>query len=475
MGCAIPRDITHDTNLKKLLDSLETENAQITKQQKETETAGIRRLWLHKTKDGPLVSMDLLDARLEAVFLRLMAATHTTYSLNDVALTGRVTAKVSRLPLLKALKAILSTQGVYARMEGDALVLHYRSNVSKPPEPPGAPAIPGMPGPQPMESYESYHLKYLDPDAAWTLLDGLFPPGPMGRLVTFGKQPERNGIFLAGTGVGVRQAIQVLSRADRPQPTVLLEALVIEFDSDAFEQMSSNLKNLQRRTIGPLTTAIGDPGSAALVFTQTPGVSNPQVYTAIINMLMSNDKARLISRPFVSTLSGRPALIDVSGSRYVVVQQVQGGGASVVGTQPINSGVTMNITPTVVAENMIRVSLDIQDSQFVPTSGNIAVEVNKHSAKSMVQVRDGQTIIIGGMTLKRRTSSNAGLPLLRHIPLLNLIFASQSQTQRNQEVAMYITPHIVEPGMETRMLNKDAFAIPHKWKEQSLTPWEKLP
>jgi type II secretory pathway component GspD/PulD (secretin) len=342
----------------------------------------------------------------------------------------------------------------------------------------GAPAVitsfpfpTGIPTPQ---SSESYRLRFLDPDAAWALLDGLFPAAYAGRLVNFARQPERNGIFLSGTEDGVRQAAQILARADREQPTILLEALVIQFDTEAFEQLNMSLQNFQRRAISGLTTQIGEANGAALLFTHAPGIANPQIYTAIINALFQVDKARLVARPFVSTLSGKTALIDISGSRYVVVQQVQAG-AAVIGTQAINSGVTMNITPTAVADGMIRVSLDILDSQFVPTSGNVAVAVAKHAVRSQVQIHDGQTIIIGGMTLLSRTNSNAGLPFLRLIPGLNLLFANQSATQRNQEVAIYVTPHIVEPGMNPSMISPEALSVPKNWKEQTVTPWEKLP
>jgi len=76
-----------------------------------------------------------------------------------------------------------------------------------------------------------------------------------------------------------------------------------------------------------------------------------------------------------------------------------------------------------------------------------------------MQVANGQTIIIGGLVLNRRSWKNAGLPFMRHVPILNVLFAKQTSETVNNEVAIYITPHIVDETMTLPFLKKESFRM----------------
>ena len=116
------------------------------------------------------------------------------------------------------------------------------------------------------------------------------------------------------------------------------------------------------------------------------------------------------------------------------------------------------------AQDSIRLVISIEDSQFVPTStadpGSVTIEVFKNMGTTVMQVVDGETVIIGGLTRHRAARVNSGIPWLRHVPLLNLFFAKQTEFQSNDEVVIYLTPYILEPGMETPLVTPDAYAVP---------------
>jgi type II secretory pathway component GspD/PulD (secretin) len=207
-------------------------------------------------------------------------------------------------------------------------------------------------------------------------------------------------------------------------------------------------------------------------FTRSNTAANPLAFTAIINALFEQDKARLVSRPYVSVLSGKPANINLTTNQYVVVQ-TPSAGAAVYTTQAIKAGVVMNITPTVASGGVIRLQMSVEDSQFVPTTGNTAVQVNQDNASSFMTLLDGQTTIIGGMVVKRVSSDNIGIPWLRRIPIINLFTSNQQATEHHSEVAIYLTPHIIEePGMDPPMVKPHAMEMDPFWG--NFTPSERL-
>ncbi|MBF0275078.1 MAG: type II and III secretion system protein [Nitrospinae bacterium] len=252
---------------------------------------------------------------------------------------------------------------------------------------------------------------------------------------------------------------------------IVIEALVVEFSRDALDQLTSQLQNAATGELSNINTNFGSTVNNALTFTRTSGLTSTYSFTAIINLLASKDKARILSRPYLSTISGKTSSINISSDRYVVVQQAQQG-ASVTTTDPVSSGILMSITPFVRDDGRVRVDVDVEDSSFVPTVGNVAVEVDKKKATTSMLVDDGQSIIIGGLTSKSIAESNAGIPWLRHIPGLNLLFSSQQETMGEREVMIYITPRVWKPNLVIPLDEKDALSL--KDKDNNLTGWEKI-
>ena len=82
--------------------------------------------------------------------------------------------------------------------------------------------------------------------------------------------------------------------------------------------------------------------------------------------------------------------------------------------------------------------------------------------QTVMHVNDGQTIVVGGLMLDRRSWSISGFPFLRHIPLLNLITASQNSESNEKEVTIYITPSIWEPNYIEPLIGAETVGIDEK-------------
>jgi Flp pilus assembly secretin CpaC len=77
-----------------------------------------------------------------------------------------------------------------------------------------------------------------------------------------------------------------------------------------------------------------------------------------------------------------------------------------------------------------------------------------------MQVENGTTIIIGGLTRHQVSRGNAGLPWLRRVPPFNLLFANQAELAINDEVVIYVTPYIWKPGLEPPLPAPTVFTVP---------------
>lgn len=511
-----------DADLTSLLEAYKQQNAQLDGQRQQGQRQGIKDITITKgagTLDS-LVTVNLQHASLPAVIQRILEQTEVPFLLNNTLPNERISARFDKVPLQQALNYLLTLQGFSCVAQDGLLVIKENSGgdtssidtatgtpaptsspVSSSPSPatpasigtsttPVAPPASGISkdaaeksaaatvsaptptvssvsssetsGPPPDAIARTIPLKYLDVATAANLLGGLYPTttssyGSSTPTVTYGQQPKTNTLFLFGPPNDVDKAAAIVRKADRNPSHVLIEALVIEFDADVFEQFAADISKLSSGPFSNIITNFGSLTGNALNFTYMPGAGNRTELTAFINVLVSLNKARLISRPYVSTLSGETANINITRNRYVVVETGQNG-ATVTATSAVSSGVVMNITPTVLPDDMIRMTVDVEDSQFIPTVQDVAVEVDKNAAQTVMRVESGQTIVIGGLVLNRHTTGNSGLPWLRSVPGVNLLFADQELSRSEQEILIYVTPHIWTPDMTTPLVEPQTYS-----------------
>ncbi|MBI5743091.1 MAG: hypothetical protein HY952_00935 [Elusimicrobia bacterium] len=455
-GCSTGT-LKRDKELDTLLGDLMKRNQEIEAQKREQVEKSFRALEVSRSAGAAAVTMDLVDAPADTAFVRLMAAAGVPYRLGDVVLPGRVTLKTDKTPLMDAVKALTAPLGVVPQMRGDTLFLNY----APVPAPPAAAAGQGT-------VTRNFSLRFLTADSAWNLLNDLFPAP---RALNFSKVPDLRSIYLAGPEAAVQQATDLLMRADRSPGSVQIEAIIISVNSSAYEEFNAQFSGITKGRIsnGKINVWALTESSLEFNYNRSPAVKNPLAFSALLNMLFQQQKARIIARPFITAQSGEEAEMKIGENRYVVVQQPSAG-APVYGTQAIESGVNLKITPMVLGDNLVRLNIDMSNRQFVPTQGNVSQMIDNNSARTVLTLDDGRTAIIGGLKMKSVATANAGLPWLRRIPLLNLLTAAHEEDQSGQEVFFYLTPHIVRPGMEGLPDRPEAFGVDNGL----LTPVEKL-
>ncbi|MEL7118334.1 MAG: hypothetical protein AAFO07_02805, partial [Bacteroidota bacterium] len=110
--------------------------------------------------------------------------------------------------------------------------------------------------------------------------------------------------------------------------------------------------------------------------------------------------------------------------------------------QYIEAGIDIRITPIPSHDSLIHLTINGQISEFLPFSnaGEFLVEDNR--IQTEVDVKDGHSLILGGLIMEQTNTFEGGVPLLKDIPLLGLLFKSKRQIKNYVERVMYITPYL---------------------------------
>jgi type IV pilus assembly protein PilQ len=160
---------------------------------------------------------------------------------------------------------------------------------------------------------------------------------------------------------------------------------------------------------------------------------------AQLQLLEQERKAKIISNPRITTVDNREAKILVGQKIPLIVQDVAGNAVSQLQT----IGIQLKVTPHLTADRKIVMDLHPEVSDL-STSSTVqgGVIINTSEADTRVMVDDGQTAVIGGLIRSNENEIRRGTPLLKDIPLLGMLFRSNSVTRANRELLIFVTPRI---------------------------------
>src|SRR5215471_292942 len=173
-------------------------------------------------------------------------------------------------------------------------------------------------------------------------------------------------------------------------------------------------------------------------------------------------KVKVLSSPQVMVLDNEPARLQVGQQVPVLTgtaTSTLAAGAPVVNSVDYRStGVIMQVTPRVNSGGLV--TLDIaQEVSDVAAQATNSVQgsptFNDQIFRTRVAIQDGQTVGMAGLIRDNASQGNGGIPFLKDIPVLSLLFSTQSNTRARTELLVLITPHVVHDQRDARALTED--------------------
>jgi general secretion pathway protein D len=277
-------------------------------------------------------------------------------------------------------------------------------------------------------------------------------------------------IFQGGSQEDYRQWLSLLTELDKPVKSALIDVLVAEValvDSNdlgfvwRLDQLGSGAQAVRLSgTTYNLQASGGGLGISALLG------GNPLRQLAI-NALASNSDARVMSNPKVMTRNGESASISVGQDVPIVTSQgvtqstgVLGGSSNVVPqtVQYRNTGVILRVRPVIHAGDRIDLEISQEVSSAEPTSTGVTSSptIRRRSVETKLSLRDGATVMLGGLISDTNSDSNSGVPGLKDIPFFGNLFRSQAKSRSRTELVILITPYILNDASDAEAAT-DAF------------------
>jgi general secretion pathway protein D len=191
------------------------------------------------------------------------------------------------------------------------------------------------------------------------------------------------------------------------------------------------------------------PALAGFSYTLTNSLGQVR---AVLNALADKSLVKVISSPSLMVLDNHTAGIAVGNQQPIQSGQTFTTGGNVsTSIQYKDTGVNLQVTPSVSAENVVTMSVN----QAVTDVGQIDTATGQRSflqrqIVSKVAVRSGETLVLGGLIRDNDTTGRSGLPLLSDIPVVGALFGTQSRSAQRTELLVVITPKVVRSDIDAR-------------------------
>jgi pilus assembly protein CpaC len=202
----------------------------------------------------------------------------------------------------------------------------------------------------------------------------------------------------------------------------------------------------------PVTSSFAANAAAATTGTsQLFGIFNAGEFSLFINALRSNSLAKVLAEPSLVTLDGQPAKFLAGGMfPYPVAQPSSTGGGSVVTIQFAPFGALLSFLPHILADDVIRLDVEPAFSELnfatgTATNGTAVPGINQRSARTIVEMREGQTLAIAGLLQTSTQASTARIPGLGDLPIVGNLFSETQISTVETELVVLVTPELVAP------------------------------
>ena len=308
-------------------------------------------------------------------------------------------------------------------------------------------------------------------------------------------EPRTNALIVTDIPEVFPQVEQIIAELDKKAPQVMIEAQIVEIDSNrtrnlGFEwggangelgtftggardtsfplNLPSNLSNAHffdpLNPSGGIISSLANTGGTAAAATTTTGPSISQtgyLKTSVLDLsqlqitlraLVERSEGRFLGKPKIMTLNNKTATIEIAANEAVSIQTNQSSAGGSTGLQSTSAeryetGIILKVTPQVNKEGYITMLLqpsytNVQAAAISTTSNPIYNPV-KRQASTMVRVKNGQTLVMGGLLSSIESKDVRKVPFLGYIPLIGWLFTSDTNSRQNTDLVIFITPTIV--------------------------------
>ncbi len=409
--------------------------------------------WIGVGEDG--IDLDLRDAGIAKALQAL--ADQAGFDLVVYALPeGRITVRASGLTVEHALNYLLRNTSLTYRREGGVIIVGDRQ-------------LSGI------ASTRLLPLRHIHPEGLAERM-----PDAIRRAAAFQTVEEQNALLVTASQDVIAEVEAILAQIDAPTPQILIEALVVDFESSDLSQLGVTFGRDGGGDPAGETYSFGAGADQAGGVDLAGGAREAERYVNAlagllgigsitrlpddfyfrIQALEREGKAHVRSRPRIATLNGHTAHISVGTTQYYILKTLlpfssSGQVNEAEHFERVEANVSLEITPWVGASGEVTAEINptfatpvgVLDPRVPPT-------INNRTVQTTVRLRAGETVAIGGLIQESESEAFNKVPILGDIPLVGRLFRNRRKDQHRSELVIFITPHVF-----TRRVLDDGHAI----------------
>ncbi len=329
---------------------------------------------------------------------------------------------------------------------------------------------------QPLEPI-TYALQYAKADVVAEKLRGRIDQQAVGSITV---DERTNQLVIRALAGRKDEVLAIIKDLDSPTKEVLIEVRVLSvvfnpsYDvgidwSLAFSNSSiGELRKLQFKNIsldeGGLTSSDNVFSKYARIAVGTFGVND---FAAAIRAVKEVSDTKLVANPKLLVTNQEEAKIHVGDTVPYIVSTTSGTGDNAIHSEDVrfvDVGLKLSVTPTINDNGYVTMALKPEIStvtKSITSQGGGIPQITKTEVETNVMVKDGMTIVLGGLKKEQKVLSRKGVPVLMDIPIIQNFFSSRSESIESSETVIFITPHIVT-GKENHPERRGAVIKPSK-------------
>ena len=313
--------------------------------------------------------------------------------------------------------------------------------------------------------FPSNSTEYLDTglvDDEASGLDGMssYLGGSSMPDIISGEPPERIMVcYDDGAESDFRNLLDFLkNKIDIPASQIMIEALVIEINSDELEELGINLSGQGENYTVSTPNQSSDDGAESITgllieysdagLTDLEGASLESMFSANLEAILNSTSGEILSKPSVMVMDGRQARIQI-GQNIPITRTTSSTSYTSEDIEYIPTGIILNIRPRISDnsnEILMQVETIITDPQNLSYNSEgilITPIINNRKVETFVRVENNNPFIIGGLISDKKYDTKGGIPLLSKIPLIGKLFSHEGKNNIKKEVIIVLTPHII--------------------------------
>lgn len=270
---------------------------------------------------------------------------------------------------------------------------------------------------------------------------------PTGGLISFDEKD--NSITISDSKTNIQVIKTLIDRLDRRLKSVLIEAKIVSVelkDEQRFGINWSMLGTMQKHSANFNFPA--NSGGTTLRYVTDPATSPLKIFDlsvqfdVAIDAIAKKNQVKILSNPRIFVMSGEESRIVVGKTIPYQVTTYTDKGLPVQDSKFIQTGIKLIVTPMVFGE-MVKLKIHPESSKPTQDTPGSAPVVDTSEADSTIYVRDGESVVLGGLIEQDKSQLKSGTPFISKIPIIGFFFSSTERRNNRSEIVVFINVKII--------------------------------